>query len=141
MDSVRSNECVGDYRSSSGLTLHVVRQRGDLFSMFDDWPIRFVPHAHWRKRTLHEAAEFVTIGLTRTKNGQVDELAVRWGGEGEPMRFVRARKFTPPPGEETEAVAKLIDIAAADLCLREPPLDILSILRFCPVTSGRDFVN
>ena len=90
----RITACVGDYRSDAGFTFHVVQRQGHLFGTFDDWPVRsyLMPTGD---DELFMRSEFATIRLTRKKDGQVDEMTIRWGGQGEPTKLTRHSSDAP----------------------------------------------
>jgi hypothetical protein len=82
--------CVGDYHAESGLNLHIVGRDGQLFSTFNDWPVRsyLMPTA---ENELFTRADYATIALSRNPAGQVNELTFRWDA-GDSMKFVRTTK-------------------------------------------------
>jgi CubicO group peptidase (beta-lactamase class C family) len=81
--------CVGHYRSSTGLNLHVARRGKHLFSTFNEWPVRsyLMPTA---ENELFMRADYASIALNRDPTGQVNELTFRWDAGGDPMKFVRS---------------------------------------------------
>jgi CubicO group peptidase (beta-lactamase class C family) len=90
-DSHRLSECVGDYRSSSGLNLHVAERGGHLFSTFNDWPVRtyLMPTS---ENELFTRADYARIKLSRNPQKRVDEMAWSFDAGGDPLKFVRVER-------------------------------------------------
>jgi len=88
--------CVGRYQGP-GLLLRVIIEEGNLYSKFDDGPVRsfLVPTAN---DELYMRSGFARIHVTRNEKGEASELNLIWGTGGEPMKFVRVTPTATPQG-------------------------------------------
>jgi CubicO group peptidase (beta-lactamase class C family) len=88
--------CVGCYQGP-GLTLHIIQDKGQLYSKFDDGPVRsfLVPTSN---DELFMRSGFARIRVTRNEKGEASELSLLWASGGEPMKFTRVTSAGTPQG-------------------------------------------
>jgi CubicO group peptidase (beta-lactamase class C family) len=91
-EAKRLQEYVGKYQGP-GFVLRLVEDRGQLYSKFDDGPVRawLTPLADG---DFYMRAEYAPVHVIRNGKGRATELSIAWGGSEPPMKLTR---LSSPP--------------------------------------------